>query len=136
MSDLGFQQAFTKFGAKLLNPMWAVSAIAEDGSLVISCWEHLFRSGGKGVLLYEDNLSRWNENNSLGRQLLREHLQKAVSDRLNVRLVVARTVDTRVVDQGKDASKIKKSFHVRDELVGLISSFDGDNFVIEYRNAT
>jgi hypothetical protein len=51
MAALGFVEAFSKYGATLANPMWAVSAIAEDGSLVISCWGHYFRSGGKGVLL-------------------------------------------------------------------------------------
>ena len=45
MANIGFVDAFSKFGAKLDNPMWAVSAIAQDGALVISCWEHYFKKG-------------------------------------------------------------------------------------------
>jgi hypothetical protein len=40
-----------------------------------------------------------------------------------------------VVDSGADASKIKKTFHVRPDLVGRVSSFDGDNFIVEFRRA-
>ena len=51
MADLGFVEAFAKFGAKPINPMWAVSAIADDGALVISCWSHHCKSGGKALLM-------------------------------------------------------------------------------------
>lgn len=134
MADLGFTEAFAKFGAKPVNPMWAVSAIAEDGSLVISCWAHLCKSGGKGVLVYADCLSRWG-GNEMGCNLLRSHLQQAVAENLPVRMVVATTAETELVDKGHDASKVKKTFHVREKVVGRVVSFDGDNYVIEYRRA-
>jgi len=51
MADLGFVEAFSKFGARLDNHMWAVSAIAKDGSLVISCWAHHMNSPTTKVLL-------------------------------------------------------------------------------------
>lgn len=134
MADLGFVEAFAKFGAKPVNPMWAVSAIADDGALVISCWSHHCKSGGKGVLLYSDCLSRWG-GNELGCNLLKAHLGQAVAGSLPVRMVVATTPETEAVDQGRDASKVKKTFHIREEVVGSVVSFDGDNYVIEFRRA-
>jgi len=132
MKSLGFVEAFAKFGAKPDNQMWAVSAIAADGSLVLSCWAHYFRRGDAGVLLYGDRLSRWS-GNSLGNALLKGHLAKAVSEKLPVRMVVASTTETEQVDHGHDASKVKKTFHIRDDLVGAVTLFDGDNYLIEFR---
>lgn len=132
MADLGFVEAFSKYGAQLANPMWAVSAIAKDGSLVISCWAHHFHAPEKGVLRYEDRLSRWS-GNSPGNDLLRSHLASAQKDRLLVRLVVATTEDTEAVDSGHDASKVRKTFHVRNDVVGRIVEFDGDRFVIDFK---
>lgn len=134
MADLRFLEAFAKFGAKPLNPMWAVSAIADDGALVISCWAHLCKRGGKGVLLYTDCLSRWG-GNELGGNLLKSHLAQAVAGNLTVRMVVATTAETEAVDQGRDASKVKKIFHVREDVVGRVASFDGDNYTLEFRRA-
>lgn len=134
MPNLGFVEAFAKFHAKPVNPMWAVSAIAVDGALVVSCWAHLCKSGGKGVLVYADTLSRWG-GNEMGCNLMKTHLQQAVAGDLPVRMVVATTAETELVDSGHDASKIKKTFHVRPEVVGRVASFDGDNYVIEYRRA-
>lgn len=135
MATLGFVEAFARFGAKPANPMWAVSAIAADGALVISCWAHYFNGGADGALLYCDRLSRWG-GNVLGHDLLRDHLTKALSEQLPVRMVVATTSETEAVDGGRDASKLKKTFHVRKDLVGVVTSFDGDNFVITFRRTT
>jgi hypothetical protein len=45
------------YGASLANQRWAVSAIADDGSLVVSCWETYFQKG----MRYVDALSRWGD---------------------------------------------------------------------------
>ena len=132
MQTLGFVEAFAKFGAKLENPMWAVSSIADDGSFVMSCWSHYFKSGEEGILLYVDSLSRW-KGNALGNRLLSAHLKKATTEGLLVRLVVATAVDTKAVDSGQDGSKIKKTFHVRQDVVGKIRDFDGDAYAIEFK---
>jgi len=134
MGNIGFVEAFEKFNTKLVNPMWAISAIATDGAMVMSCWSHAFKSGDKGVLRYVDNLSRWGGNN-LGRDLLKEHLSKAFNEKLPVRLVVATTTDTASVDAGRDASKISKKFHIREDVVGKLSEYDGDNYVIDFTKA-
>ncbi len=132
MANLGFVEAFAIFAAKLDNPMWAVSAIAADGSMVMSCWSHYFGPGEKDVLRYTDYLDRWN-GNKLGNSLLKRHLSEAFENKLPVRLVVATTTETETVDQGHDASKVKKTFHVREEVVGDVTYFDGNNYVIDFR---
>lgn len=130
--SLGFVEAFSKYGATLKNPMWAVSAIAGDGAIVISCWHHYFKKAEKGVLPYDDMLSRWN-GNSLGNSLLRQHVTDAFEKKIPVRLVVAKTDHTDEVDHGHDASKVPKTFHIREDLVGTVTLFDGDRFVIEFK---
>jgi hypothetical protein len=135
VANMAFMEAFAAFGAKPVNPMWAVSAIADDGALVLSCWAHICKPGGKGVLLYKDTLSRWG-GNEMGCNLLRTHLKQALLHGLPVRMVVATTAETEAVDSGQDASKVKKTFHIRPEVIGRVTSFDGDQYVIEYRRAT
>jgi hypothetical protein len=131
MSSLGFVQAFEKFSARPTNPMWAVSAIAADGALVVSFWAHHCKSGGKGVLFCSDRLSRWS-GNELGNKLMREHLTPAIAESLPVRMVVATTTDIQAVEAGHDGSKVKKTFHVREDVVGHVASFDGDSYVVEF----
>jgi len=132
MAHLGFVEAFAKFHAKPANPMWAVSAISDDGALVLSCWAHYCKTGGKGVLLYGDRLSRWS-GNALGNALMRDHLAQSFQQGLPVRMVVATAVDTDAVDHGHDASTVQKTFHVREDVVGRVISFDGDNYLVEFR---
>ena len=127
MAQLGFVEAFAKFQARPVNPMWAVSAIADDGALVLSCWAHYCKTGGKGVLLYGDRLSRWSGS------LMREHLAQAFQQGLPVRMVVATATDTNAVDYGHDASTVGKTFHVREDVVGKVVAFDGDNYLVEFR---
>ena len=131
MATLSFTEAFKAYGAKLVNPMWAYSALAEDGALVVSCWSHRLKLKD-GVLSYTDRLSRWGAHTP-GKSLLTEHLLKARDSALPVRLVVATTDRPEVVEQGGDASTISKTFHVKQEVVGKVVAFDGENFVLEFR---
>ena len=133
MAKLSFSECFAKYGAKLTNPMWAVSAQAADGSIVISCWSNYFSRPDKETLRYTDTLSRW-EGNTPGNNLLREHLLLAQAGSLPIRLVVATAQNTLALDQGWDASKISKTFHVKPEVVGQLTSFNGDEFIIDYRS--
>jgi hypothetical protein len=129
--NLSFTDAFRAFGATLANPQWAYSSIARDGTLVISCWSHKLSYANR-VLTYNDQLSRWHLN-SPGKNLLAQHLSHAWNARLDVRLVIATTDQPDVVDRGEEAASIKKTFHIKDNAVGKITLFDGDNFSIEFR---
>jgi len=131
MAKLSFTECFKKYGAILVNPMWAVSAQADNGSIVISCWSNYFSRPDRDTLRYTDTLSRW-EGNALGNKLLREHIQLAEAESLPIRLVVATALNTLAVDEGWDASKISKTFHIKPELVGHLTSFDGDEFIIDF----
>jgi hypothetical protein len=104
MRKYGYLESFAAFGADLVNPQWAVSAIAPDGAIVISCWYHYFCKAPNGAMRYDDKLSRW-KSNEPGNNLLKSHLKLALNKNLSIRLIVARTGDTSRVDQGLDASK-------------------------------
>jgi hypothetical protein len=59
MKKLTLTAAFGQFGAGLKNPRWQCSALAKDGSLVISGWSHFLKAQPNGAMRYEDHLSRW-----------------------------------------------------------------------------
>lgn len=128
---LGFVGAFSKFGAKPTNQMWAVSAIAKDGAIVISCWAQYFKKGGVGALHYVDSLSRWSSN-ELGNRLLKTHLELAQAENRAILMVVATAKRPELVETTSDASTIDKTFHIKEDVIGRLLSFDGDNFVIEF----
>ena len=122
-NKLGRVDAFKHYGARLNNSRWAVFALAEDGALVISCWETYFRTSNK-ILVYEDALSRWGDGNIAGRDLLRDHVERAQREDIAVRLVVAHSP--------QDDRRTAKYFHIRPDLVGRVKEFDGDRFVIAF----
>jgi hypothetical protein len=128
-----FVEAFRKLDASLVNPQWACSAVAGDGSLVFSCWQHLIKVES-GRMRYEDRLSRW-AHNSLGSSLAAEHLRSAIDHGIPVRLIVARSPRPSDVDQGIAANDSKNDFDPRPDAVGRVVEFDGDRFVIEFSRA-
>ena len=130
MANLNMTTAFNRYGAKLANAQWAVSAISDSGELVVSCWKH-YLSPRDGKLVYTDRLSRW-AGNKPGNNLLRDHLQAAIIDQTNVRLVIAKSDDPATIDSDKPASGTQNTFGVREDLVGRVSAFDGDEFVLEF----
>lgn len=129
-----FTECFAAYGAKLPNAQWAVSAIAADGALVLSCWSLYFSRPDRDTLRYSDCLSRW-AGNEAGNNALRRHLECARESNLPVRLVIATPVDRAVVDSGRDASATKKTFHTKPEVTGHLVHFDGDAFVIDFKRA-
>jgi hypothetical protein len=131
MATLSYTEAFRVYGATLPNPQWAYSALADDGAIVLSCWAHKLKLSA-GVLHYKDHLSRWRPNVP-GKNLLVEHLELGLKGERPVRLIIATTPQPEVVDRGEDASAIPKTFHVRQDVVGKVSHFDGDNFALEFR---
>ena len=115
--SLSLTEAFSKFDAKLTNNQWAVSAISKNNELVISCWFDLFKPK---PTRYEDELSRW-AGNIPGNNQCKKDLQKAFSEELDVRVVIAKTIDG------------KNIFNIREDLIGKVTLFDGDKFVIEFK---
>jgi hypothetical protein len=120
---LGIAAAFKIYDAKLTSSRWAVSAIAHDGALVVSCSEAHFHKG----MRYVDALSRWGDDNPTGRDLMRRHLDQAQREDKIVRLVIAHGAQSGV--------RAAEYFHVRPDLVGRVTAFDGDSFTIEFNKA-
>jgi len=135
MAKLNYTTAFHRYKAKLDNPNWAVSAISSNDELVISCWKQYFEPPSDGALRYVDSLTRWNGSNRPGWNLLRKHLETTLARNLNVRLVLARTDNPEAVALGGDASKLNNTFSIREDVIGRLTHFDGDNFTIEFRRS-
>ena len=132
MSTIGLAEAFRKYDAVLRNVQWSVSAWAPDGSLVVSLWAHHYRAGPGKSAEYSDRVSRWS---GPGNDEFRQSLAKAYELKSPIRLVIAQTEDTAHVESGADASKVKKSFHVREDLIGKVVEYDGDTYVMRFSPA-
>lgn len=132
MAALGIKDAFSRYDAKLRNVQWSVSAWAADGSLVVSLWDHHRRKGLTGTLEFADSANRWQ---GAGNIEFRENVAKAYELGAPVRLVIARTEEVARVEAGEDASKLKKVFSIRQDLVGKVVEWDGSNYAFRFIKA-
>jgi hypothetical protein len=131
MATIDFTGAFAKYGAKLHNYRWSVSAFAPDGALVVSLYAFWMKRE-ESEFLYRDKLSDWKSRD--GANELSKHLDKVKADELTVKLIlvdVPNKTDEALVGN-IDESKINKKFVVRKDLVGTLKKWDGDNFVIAF----
>ena len=101
------------------------SAIAADGAIVLNCASTYFGHHAEGVLRYQDRLSREAEKARATVQL-GEHITRALDESLPVRPVIV----SRTAMRGGKSSRI---VHVRADLVGKVTSFDGDLFIVDFR---
>jgi hypothetical protein len=124
VASLNLVSAFAQYGAKAANPHRALSAIAADGALVLSCTPPYFGRPERGVLRYEDRLSR-DTASAMRTGLLGQHLKLAQDDERPVRMVVV-TATTAA------SGKVGRNIHTRSDLIGKITSFDGDHFVVDF----
>lgn len=62
------------------------------------------------------------------RHFLHKRYDAPYTDGSKVRLVVVNTSETQHVQDGRDASKIQKSFNPREDLVGVVAEIDGDRY--------
>jgi hypothetical protein len=120
---LNLIDAFGRFGATPSNRVSGLSAIAADGAVVLNCSQQHFAHPSRGVLRYEDRLSR-EPHDSKGLALLGQHLALARDGALPVRMVVAFSSDLK--------RRASCSYHVRPDLVGRLVEFDGDHFMIDF----
>lgn len=133
MPNLSFTDAFAHYGAKLRNVQWSVCAVSASGELVVSLWEELFdKKPVDGALHYRDSFSRWS---GLGNNELRQAVAEALSTQRRVRAVIAHAKGPGAIASGIAGSRIKKTFSVRNDLVGTVSSIDGDDFVFRFVRA-
>ncbi len=120
--NLSLTDAFDRFRAKPSNRFSSLSAIAADGALVLTCFSAHFKHPTRGVLRYEDRLSReapeCKEN-----QLLGQHLVLARDGELPIRMVVV------AAPTNKSGGR---TFHVRPDLLGKLVKFDGDHYIVDF----
>lgn len=129
MARLTLTESFARYGATLKNPMWSVSAWTPHGELVVSEWAHHYRKGEDSTAEYFGNMARWQ---GPGNAEFRANLQRAKAERSRVRLVIVSTPEVERVEAGEDASKLKKEFDVRPDLVGEVVELNGDEYMIRF----
>jgi hypothetical protein len=120
--NLSLSDAFARFGAKPSNRLRGLSAMAADGALVLSCSLAYFSHPSRGVLRYEDRLSRQSPGSS-DTERLGQHLTLAAAGALPVRMVVSSRANE---------SNGSSSWHVRPDLIGKVTEFDGDHFIVDF----
>jgi len=133
MSELNLLEAFWRY--KVKPSVRARSAVTEDRALVLSCSYSRFHRAQSGTMKYEEDLSG---DTGATAALLRSHLADALTNELEIRLIVATPVEHRpsLETPPEAARPARTSFHARKDLVGRVTFFDGQRFVVEFRKAS
>ena len=125
MGNLSLQEAFAVYGGKPANRLHSLSAIAADGTaMILGCWSSRFTHPTRGILRYHDTLSR-ETGHAAEMQSLGEHLARARDGALPIRMVV-------ITERQAPDDKTTREIHVRADLIGKVTEFDGDRFVIDF----
>lgn len=132
MARMGITEAFARYGVTLRNPQWSVSAWSPAGELVVSLWDHHYRKGAFGTMEFADSFDRWEGH---GNNEFRENVRKAYDEHKTVRLVIVKTDQVEQVEAGEDASKLRKEFFIRDDLVGEVVDIDNDRYVFRFHRS-
>ncbi|MEO8307507.1 MAG: hypothetical protein ABI616_05655 [Pseudomonadota bacterium] len=120
MENLSLEVAYGRYGAQITNKQRSLSAIAADGSLVLTCLSEKFSRPGAGILRYSGQLSQ--EGTSTRVAELAGHLKTARDADASVRAVVITP----------PRGIVRRVIHVRTDLVGKVVDFDGDAFVVDF----
>jgi hypothetical protein len=134
MSEVNLLEAFSRYKVKPSSR--ARSAVTEDRALVLSCIYGRFQRVQSGILKYEEDLSG---ETGTAATLLRTHLADALTNELDIRLIVAMPVQQHAPSleaPAVAARPARASFHARKDLVGRVTFFDGQRFVVEFRKAS
>ena len=84
------------------------------------------------TLEFAASANRWR---GPGNNEFRENVARAFESAATVRLVIVSTEEVARVEAGLDASRIKKTFSVRPELVGNVIEWDGENYAFRFTKA-
>ena len=121
MHDSNLLEAFASYRVRPVRR--GRSVMTPDNILVISCRYTGFKSASLEILQYEEDLT--GQTNEMT-NALRAHLAEAKSNEYDVRVVVA-------IQQG---AALRTTYYARKDLVGRVTWFDGDRFVIEFRRTS
>jgi len=133
MGELNVLEAFWRY--KVKPSTRARSALTEDRALVLSCSYSRFHRAESGIMKYEEDLSG---DTGSAATLLRTHLADALANELEIRLIVAISVQQTPSPETTPVvvRPARTSFHARKDLVGRVTFFDGQRFVVEFRKAS
>jgi hypothetical protein len=133
MSDANLLEAFARY--KVKSSTRARSALTADRALVISCFYNRFHRADVGVLKYEEDLAA---DTGTVATLLRTHLAEALKSELDVKVIIAMAAErasAKETDSREPARAPRMSFHPRMDLIGRVTFFDGNRFMVEFRKA-
>jgi len=120
MDTVSLEQAFSRLGAQIAGRR-PLCATAEDGSLVLVCQSSGFSRPNAGVLRYSSVLSQIDAGRSHVEEL-RLSLAAASTGQSPVRLII----------QTPGAGRVPARVHMRADLVGSVSGFDGDAYSVDF----
>ncbi len=127
MVNLNLLDAFAKYGGKPANRLHSQSAMAADGAMILKCSATRFGHPSPGVLRYEDKLSR-DTSRTVESAALSTHLSLARDGKLPVRMIV---IADKLHPQGVETREI----HIRTDLIGSVTEFDGDHYIVDFIRA-
>ncbi len=121
MHTVSIDLAFSRLGASPPRGQRPLCATAQDGSLVLVCQSSGFTRPNVGVLRYSAKLSLITS----GRpqiEALRLGLGAASSGGTPVRLII----------RTRDLAGTSSTVHMRSDLVGSVTAFDGDAYSVDF----
>ena len=121
MENLKLADAYARYGAKIPRGQPMLSALAGDGTVVLSCAAGKFGRTRRDLLRYEDTIST-DDSAARHRTQLGQHLALARDGELPVHLVIVtppKGVAPRIIS-------------VRPDLIGKVTEFDGDHFIVDF----
>lgn len=128
MANLNLSDAFAVYGGKPSNRLHSKSAMAKDGgAMILGCTTGHFGHPTRGVLRYEDRLSR-EADHAVEVKSLGEHLTLARDGDLPIRMVV-------INEKVQPAGGTTREIHVRADLIGKVVKFDGDHYIVDFVRA-
>ena len=80
-------------------------------------------------MTYVDKVSRWQ---GAGKTEFIRNITLADKGNLPVRAIIAKTKKPEIVASGGPATNLGNTFHPKDDWIGKIILWDGDNFEIEF----
>ena len=120
MDSVSLDIAFSRLGADIPRGR-PLCVTARDGSLVMVCQSSGFNRPGAGVLRYSAVLSKLSG--------VRAHIT-ALRETLNT--AAAAHTPIRLIIQTSRADGDSNRIHIRADLIGSVSAFDGDAFSVDF----
>lgn len=120
MDSVSMERAFASFGVPDAGKR-SLCATAEDGSFVLVCLSSGFSRPDAGVLRYSSILSQTDAGKSWVEKL-RAGLVTASAGQSPVRLII----------HTRGAGRVPARVHVRPDLIGSITGFDGDTYSVDF----